>query len=217
MKINSVLIAAALFIATMGSASATLVAVGGQTGPWDPTISGNPDYGTHDNGGPATVLVTSGATITIAYVSGLTSAFDGAPPSVDGMGYVGAIFGSGVGRTGIGSSGTPLPSFFIDPTNTGPDINLNELIGAFADATGLLVGSPFAVGNGLSMVAPAGATALLLGLNDDIFSDNSGELQIDVVGRVQSVPEPSALALMLFGLAGLGSSWRRPKIGAAAA
>ncbi len=41
---------------------------------------------------------------------------------------------------------------------------------------------------------PAGATQLQLGVNDDIYSDNTGAYQITITGA--GVPEPSALALL---------------------
>ena len=92
-------------------------------------------------------------------------------------------------------------SFLIDPTNTGPEIALNALIGAFVDSSGLVL-QAFAPGLGpFSLVAPSGATQLLLGVNDDLFGDNSGALRIDVT--VGSVPEPETYALLLGGLSGL--------------
>jgi hypothetical protein len=150
------------------------------------------------------------------------------PPTVDANGYVGGIFGSGVGRTGIGSSGQPFPSFFIDPTNTGPDINLNGLIGTFADGAGVIVGTPFSVGNGpLSRLVPLGATQLLLGINDDIFTalfvvndelvpDNTGSLNISVVAGTNAVPLPAALSLFASGAGVLGFfGWRKKRKAAA--
>jgi len=53
-------------------------------------------------------------------------------------------------------------------------------MGTFADAKGVIIGSPFAVGTQVTKVVPAGATRLLLGINDDRFYDNSGSLVVDV-------------------------------------
>ena len=94
--------------------------------------------------GPATkVAVNAGDSITIEYLSGLTTAFGG-DPTVDANGYAGDIFGSGadcggIQCSGIGSSGQPFPSAFIDPSNTGPKIALNELIGDFVDGSGVVL------------------------------------------------------------------------------
>ena len=141
-------ISAAILVALASAASAVIVAVDGQSGPWSQTANPGFNYGTGDNLAPTSVPVIPGTTVTISYDSGFTSSFAGVNPTVDADGYVGGIFGSGVGRTGLGSSGMPFPSFFIDPTNTGPDINLNGLIGTFADGAGVIVGAPFSVGNG---------------------------------------------------------------------
>ena len=237
-KVSLAAVAAAFVsLSPITGASALTVAVNGQAGPWSQTVNPTLNYGVGDNLAPTMVGVLAGGSITIQYVSGATSAFGGVPPTVDANGYVGLIFGSGapfpnpsppppsIVLTGIGSSGNPLPSFFIDPTNSGPDIWLNELIGAFADSSGKVVGNPFAVGDGpLTMLAPGGATLLLLGVNDDIYigtakdangaliPDNTGSLDISVTGDVvATTPLPAALPLFATGLGGLGLLARRRK------
>ena len=101
---------------------------------------------------------------------------------------VAPVFLPGPPLTGIGSSVQPFPSYFIDPTNVGPNnIWLGELIGVFTDSTGVIVGSPFAIGDGpLMLTDPLGATQIELGLNDDIYGlvndvpDNTGALVVSV-------------------------------------
>ena len=63
-----------------------------------------------------------------------------------------------------------LPSFYINK-----QINHMALVGTFADSKGIIVGSPFFIGNGpVNLVVPEGAAQLQLGINDNLFRDNSG-------------------------------------------
>jgi len=133
------------------------------------------------------------------------------------------LFGSGADCggftcTGIGSQ-APLPSAFIDPTNIGPQIALNALIGAFVNSSGVVLNA-FAPGNGpFSTTAPLNAVALLLGVNDDIFTfnggqlseiDNTGALSIEVAGStfIAAIPEPPAWSTILLALIVIGASMR---------
>lgn len=70
------------------------------------------------------------------------------------------------------------------PSRCMPDdwnTNLGALVAAFATVDGTVVGSPFEVGLERSVVVPAGATRLQLGVNDSFFGDNSGGFDVDVV------------------------------------
>jgi hypothetical protein len=221
MKTTQLIQGMALFSALFVAGSASAATVLGTAGPYDPAnpLNAAIDYGVHDNSAPTTIAVNAGDSITIAYVSGLTSAFGGTP-TVDADGYVGGIFGSGPGRSGIGSSGTPFPSFYLDPTNTGTPVNLNELMGSFVNSLGGVI-EAFAIGDGPFLItAPIGTAFLQLGVNDDIYSDNTGFLTVDVTGSTAMVtPVPAALPLFAAGLGVVGflAKRRKRKCGAALA
>jgi hypothetical protein len=78
-------------------------------------------------------------------------------------------------------------------------INLGELVGTFANSSGAIVGTPFAVGDSASVTIPTGATELFLGINDDIYGDNAGSYTVQVSGPaagLSSVPEPSTVGML---------------------
>jgi hypothetical protein len=207
------LIAAAIgYAMAVGSAQAgtVIVSVDSQAGPWDQAVNPTFDYGVHDNSGPTVVGgLTDGEAVTIAYRSGKTGEF-GSTLDVDANGYVGDF-----PSDQPGSSGKNFPGFF---TATPANVYLGELVGTFADSTGAIVGTPFAIGDGpLTFNDPTGATQLLLGINDDIYRDNIGGLRISVTAdSISAAPEPAAWAMMLIGFCGLGVAMRsRRKLGVA--
>ena len=187
--------------------------VDSHAGPWDWANGGLNtafQYGIQDNISPVLVGASDGFNfapgdaLTITYLSGLTNPFGG-----------GTLFDAN-GDTAYfandnpGSSGQPFPSFFMDPA-TYP-IFLNELVGTFSDGSGSIIGTPFLLGNGPTTVdVPLGATYLQLGVNDDVFDDNTGSLLVEVTGPgTAAVPEPSTLIVwLLLGGLGIGIGWRR--------
>jgi hypothetical protein len=138
---------------------------------------------------------TAGNSLQIDYVSGLTSAFGGTPV-VDAVGYTNFIF-----NNFPGNSNQVAPSAFIPSTEY--DVYLNELVGTFADATGSIVGNPFAIGLARNVIIPVGASRLQLGVNDDIYADNTGALTVNITGlqatRGTQVPEPFTVIGTLIG------------------
>jgi hypothetical protein len=183
----------------------------------------------------STLGIAPGGNVFIFYKSGLTSAFGGSGPTVNNNGYVGSPFKDDV----PGSSGLLFPSFY-DPSTWGvnqtfngnpvadPSLYgnfLNSLMGAVTDANGevlqvLSIGRviPIDFGNGeqqgfvigISFQAPANAARLQLGMNDDIFFDNTGALQVCVASTdrevqacrdsVGQVSEPAPLMALLAAL-----------------
>jgi hypothetical protein len=202
--------AVTLFSAAAVNATTIDVNVDGHSGPWLTSLNPTLDYGTHDEAAPTSVSsgfnFSSGGTFEVTYVSGLTGFVDFLPAAYTAAGVPGVII-----NQDTGSSGKVEPSFYTAADNP---VLLIELMGAFADASGKVVGDPFAIGLDRSIVAPSGATQLLLGLNDDIFSDNRGSLVVEVTGpsAIAAVPEPSTWAMMILGFAGIGTmAYRRRK------
>jgi hypothetical protein len=209
-------LAGLVLAACAAPASAAIVSVLGTSSPWDPTVMGNGFFGTDGATGAVSILVNGGDSITIDYLDGLTGSFGPGTEIATAEGYVDGVFGSGQPSVGPPLTGqgffTPLPSFYIDPTNTGSPIWLNALLGSFVDASGHVLGTSFATGNDPFMaVAPTGAVALLLGLNDDNFGDNPGALRVSVTGSsvIAGVPEPTSWALMITGFGLSGALLRR--------
>jgi len=179
--------------------NATLFVVNGNAGPWQysGTLNTSFAYGVHDQAAPTIVSgLVAGNGVTLSYVSGLVSWAPIPSAAHDANGSLAnPNFADPSNPNGAG------PGYFTANPNA---TYLGQLIGAFTDSTGQLVGIPFAVGNGpIGFTVPVGATRLQLGVNDNAFGDNSGSWSINV----QVVPEPGA-----FALAGLGAmilGWRR--------
>jgi hypothetical protein len=204
-------VAAVGFSASMAHATTTLVAVNGTSGPWEQSVNPTLNYGVHDNLAPTSVSsgydFAPGGVFTFTYGSGTTTnGLGGASYDAEGQ-------TSYVANDGGGTSGDGFPSAHV-PTSEYPAY-LSELIGAFANSSGVVVGNPFVIGDGpTSETVGSGATQLLLGVNDDIFYDNSGTLEISVAGptaAISAVPEPGIWVLMFGGIAMIGGMLRIAK------
>ena len=185
----------------------TAVTVNGTEMPWNWVNLGlntSDQFGVNDGTGPVVISATSGFAfnsgdvLTLTYLSGMVSVGSGFP-NTDAKGDTALPV-----NAGDGSTGKPFPSFYMNPA-TYP-INLGELVGTFANSSGAIVGTPFAVGVGPGFVTiPTGATQLQLGINDDRFGDNTGSYCVQISGPGPAgVPEPSTAALCGFALVGLG-------------
>ena len=187
------------FVGVAHSASAATidVTVDGRAGPW--SHAANPDLVYSSDSWAPTVVsghglsFATGSQFTISYLSGYTQTvyFYG---QTDGNGY-----------NNIQQSDVSVPAQFASNKDIA---HLQALIGAFADGTGKVVGTPFVVGNLGTFAAPAGAAELLLGINDNHYADNLGALTIGV-SSVSAVPLPAAApmfgaALLAFGAVGYG-------------
>ena len=151
--------------------------VPGTTMPW--ISSGNFNrrdrFGLGDGTAPIDVTLHllhahSGDTIVVKYVSGTVNAGSSFPNTdADGdTSYPTNNYKNGAGR---------FPSFYMTPY----PIYLCELVGTFTNKKGKIIGQPFAIGDGpASFVVPAEASVVLLGVNDNKFSDNAGSWVISI-------------------------------------
>lgn len=161
------------------SASTTTVVVPSTAGPWDVALNPTFDYThAHDYTAPIVLNAGSGITfspggaITVAYVSGTVSAGSGYP-YVDANGLAGNITNGCV----MNSSNGCFPAYYMNPAVL---VYAVELVGTFAN-NGVIVGQPFAIGNGpATLTIPAGANQLQLGINDNFYGDNAGALTVSV-------------------------------------
>jgi hypothetical protein len=171
-------IVAAALISHAALAASKKFTVPGTAMPWISNANLNPKYHYGSNDGSAPVAVPlaklharAGATITVSYVSGTISA-GAAFPQTDANGDTAAPCNNSNG----GQYG-PCPSFYMQPY----PIYVAELVGTFASKEGKIVGTPFALGDGpTQLTVPKGAKLLQLGVNDDLFGDNTGSWTIAV-------------------------------------
>jgi hypothetical protein len=183
--------------------------VDSHVGPWDfsPTLNSSYTYGVNDFIAPVVVSsgfsFSPGGSFTITALGGLTSPYGGVPYADAGgdLGYETDASG--------GSSGMGFPSLYFNPADY-PSY-LDELVGTFADAAGDIVGTPFGIGLGRTVTVPSGATQLQLGINDDIFGDNTGSLYVQVTGPSAGGAPDGGCTLVLLGLvcSALGVARRR--------
>jgi hypothetical protein len=189
-----------LLLGSAGGAQAGFITVvrtvDSHQGPWQFVPGGLNDayrFGFNDHLAPLVVDAsdgfdfTSGGTFTVTYLGGATSALPPLFGYSDARGHTNwPQYGSGT----PGTSGAFFPSVYMDRSEY--PVYLNALVGTFADDAGRIVGTPFAVNLGRTLVVPTGATRLQLGINDDIFYDNDGALTVSITGPA-AVPEPSTL------------------------
>lgn len=173
----------ALLLGWVGAASAkdVTVHVDGRAMPW--SVGGNPklNFGRHDGKPPAMVWglhLVSGTRISFTATGTTTTQSGGMAFGPDGQ----AEF---VTDATAGNSGAFFPSRYVD-AKTYP-AHLNELVGAFVDADGKVVGKPFLIGHAAEVTVPDGALAIGMGINDDIFGENAGGLDVVIHARTGEV------------------------------
>jgi hypothetical protein len=157
------------------AAAVATVTVSAQAGPWEPVLNPALDYGSHDQSPPVPIRgvggfpLAPGTVLTLSYLAGSVSV-GGGWPNEDANGDPQAPL--------TATSPRSYPSRYLDPGAF--PVNVGSLIGAFA-SNGVVVGRPFKVGDGpLKVIVPAGANELLLGVNDDVFGDNTGAWTVQI-------------------------------------
>jgi hypothetical protein len=183
---------AASDIGAVEASHSQTVTIPSTAGPWDASLNPAFDYGVHDNTAPAVIdassgiAFTAGSSLNVSYSGGLVQAGAGYPFN-DANGLAGYVTNHYTG----GNSN--FPALYMNP---GPDVLSMELVGTFAN-NGVIVGRPFPIGNGpTSLTVPAGASQLLLGINDNRYGDNSGSFTVavnvpDNTPPIVSCPSPT--------------------------
>ena len=144
---------------------------------WQPGgLNASYGFGAQDGIGPLILTLAGlqakpGGILLVRYLSGEISTGMGSP-MMDANGF--ANFDA-FGANGI--TGKPMPNRYMSPY----PINVGSLVGAFTTRAGRLVGAPFALGDRpTQLTIPAGAAQLQLGINDDLYADNTGAFTIAV-------------------------------------
>lgn len=196
---------------TSTATEAVTVTIPAQAGPWDRALNPTFDFGFHDEGPPVTISsrdgipVLPGTVLSVRYVAGTVSA-GGDWPHSDANGAL--------SRAPATAGPRSYPSRYIDPASY--PIYVASLVGTFAK-DGVIVGRPFKVGDGpVTLTVPDGANQLLLGVNDDRFSDNAGSWTVAVKaegnGPTSSYIAAAAAAVLILAAAVVAFvGWRRKK------
>ena len=198
MKALSLIVASLVSSAGIASALTITKTVAGTAGPWNWVNGGlntayqyaNENNLSSQSTTPTVISATDGfsftvgSSLTISYLSGGVSGSTG-NQLVDANGY-----SNYVQNNILGGSYGPAPSYYMNPA-TYPIYN-SELVGTFANSGGQIVGTPFAIGNLGTVTVPTGATQLQLGMNDNLYGDNSGSWNI----QITQVPEPATWSMV---------------------
>lgn len=150
-----------------------VVTVDARSAPWSTRMNPKLGFGIGDGRAPTMVLlgVGPGTKVRFAATGTTTTMASGMSFGPDGQ----RDFQTG---TEMAGSGTYFPSRYVD--RRALPLYVNQLMGAFVDADGVVVGAPFAIGSAAEARVPEGAFAVTLGINDDRLAENAGSLRVVV-------------------------------------
>lgn len=146
--------------------------------PWyisaNPTMTFNNGVGTPPiSVSLQTNSINPGAIINVKCTSG--TAYSAAQSQTTAVGCDGSI------NATVKGSHAGAPSFYIPKFSDTTNWVGNNLIASFANANGTIIGTPFIVNSkGVTVMAPHGATQLLIGVDDSYLPDNSGSMTVTI-------------------------------------
>lgn len=150
-----------------------VVGVDARSGPWLPGLNKNMPYGTGDAAPPMVVT---------GFAPDQDEKLAIIPEGVTTANGKANVDSSGIADKEVDDTTGPhkkrYPSFYT-PKILYP-ANAHALIAAFVDAGGVVMGRPFAIGQGVRVPVPDGAKGLALGFNDESAKGNDGVLKVTV-------------------------------------
>lgn len=156
----------------MLSTATTEISVPGASMPWSQDGGLNAGFAINNNGTPPISVPVSPGDVLHITATGIVQYFNifvlQEPPA------------GGAPTGDAESGGTFYPTHYMPGTSLG----VAGLCGCFANDVGTVI-KTLPIGADSTWVVPAGATQLLMGINDDFFADNS--LQFDVTIAIDSV------------------------------
>jgi hypothetical protein len=181
---------------TSAKALTITVNVNGASGPWDVALNPSYDYGVFLNGedsislAPTVISSSSGFDFSAGNTLTITSLSPGQLTLLAG-GAQRNVWSDANGVQWVNGDTALAPGYYI------PGVNyLAQLVGTFA-YNGVIVGTPFTIGNGpTAVVIPVGANQLLMGVNDGWYNDNGGSVNVSITG-IAAVPEPCSTIILL--------------------